>query len=235
MSEAARRFYKTVNAVERGGAFGVALDERTLKTPKGAVFLAPTRTLAEAITAEWDAQTERITPAAMPLTQLAFAAIDWTASARAERAAYVASFGQTDLCCHRASAPKELVARQSQSWDPLVAWGRDDFEVNLPVVEGVVAAPVAPGELTKLKSRAEAFDDFRLTALSQAAGLSGSVLIALALVAGKLDGAQAYAAATLDDEFSLERWGEDDEARARLNRVRAEFDALGRFIRALSP
>jgi chaperone required for assembly of F1-ATPase len=233
MTQAARRFYKTATAVERDGAFGVALDARSLRTPKGALFHAPTRALANAIAAEWDAQSEHIIPSRMPLTQLAFAAVDWTAPARAERAAYVASFGQTDLCCHRAAAPAQLVARQAERWDSLVVWGRETLGVTLPVVEGIVAASVAPTELAKLAAHAEALDDFTLTALSQATGLSGSALIAFALIRGKLNGAQAYAAATLDDEFSLERWGEDAEARARLDRVRAEFDALDRFVTAL--
>lgn len=233
LSEPARRFYKIARAAERDGAFVVALDERTLKTPKGAPLELPSRALAQAVALEWEAQTERIAPTTMPLTQLAFAAVDWTAPARRQRAAYVASFGETDLCCHRASAPADLVARQSQEWDRLVAWGRQALGVDLPVVEGVLAAAIAPGELRKLKTDAEALDDFALTALAQACGLSGSALIAFALVRGELNGMEAYAAATLDDQFSLERWGEDGEARARLDRVRAEFDALDRFVRAL--
>ena len=234
LSEPARRFYKIAKAAERDGGFVVALDQRTLKTPKGAPLHAPSRALAEAVALEWDAQAEKIIPSRMPLTQLAFAAVDWTAPSRLERAAYVASFGETDLCCHRASAPADLVARQSEEWDRLVAWGREALGVDLPIVEGVVAAPVAPGELRKLKAHAEALDDFALTGLSQAGGLSGSALIAFALVWGRLSGAEAYAAATLDEQFSLERWGEDAEARARLDRVRAEFDALERFVRALN-
>jgi len=233
MSEAARRFYRTAAATERDGGFAVTLDERVLKSPKGAAFAAPTRALAEAMASEWEAQTEKIVPASMPITQLAFAAIDWTASSRGERAQYVASFGMTDLLCHRADAPPDLVLRQAEAWDPIVAWARETLGVNLPVVEGVVAAAIAPAELNKLKAHAEALDDFALTALSQAAGLSGSALVAFALVKDRLTGQNAYAAATLDDEFALERWGEDAEARARLDAVRAEFDALGRFVAAL--
>lgn len=234
MSEAARRFYKTAVAAERDGGFEIMLDERVLKTPKGAAFVAPARTLADAIAQEWDAQTEKIAPAAMPITQLAFAAVDWTAPSRDQRIQYVASFGETDLCCHRASAPPDLVARQAGSWDPIVAWAREALDVHLPVVEGVVAAAIAPGELNKLKALAEALDDFTLTALSQAAGLSGSALIAFAFVGGKLTAQEAYVAATLDDEFALERWGEDAEARTRLDAVRAEFEALSRFLKALN-
>jgi chaperone required for assembly of F1-ATPase len=234
MSEPARRFYKDAYVLEQDGGYTVALDKRVLKTPKGAPFIAPTRTLAEAMAEEWSAQSEKIVPATMPITQLAFAAIDWTASSREERAHYVASFGAADLLCHRADSPADLVARQSESWDPLVGWGEKALGVRLPVVPGVVAASIAPAELAKLRAQALARDDFALTALSQAAGLAGSALIAFALVLGRIDSAEAYVAATLDEEFALERWGEDSEARARLDAVRTEFDALGRFVRALA-
>ncbi|MFZ2029585.1 MAG: ATP12 family protein [Vitreimonas sp.] len=233
MSEPARRFYKTAQAIPHDAGFAVTLDQHVLKTPKAAAFIAPSRALAEAMAQEWDAQIDRVIPATMPLTQLAFAAIDWTSSSREQRTHYVASFGQTDLCCHRADAPADLVARQSMIWGPIVAWGGEALGVTLPVVKGVVAAAIAPGELSKLKMRSEALDDFSLTALSQAAGLAGSALIAFALLHGKLSGKDAYVAATLDDEFALGRWGEDADARARLDAVSAEFDALGRFVAAL--
>jgi chaperone required for assembly of F1-ATPase len=219
---------------EAHDGFAVALGTRTLRTPRGAVFRAPTRALAEAVAAEWAAQGERIAPASMPLTQLAFAAIDWTAATRPERAAYVATFGATDLCCHRADAPSELVMRQAAAWDPLLAWAQAALDVDLPVVTGVVAAAVDPDQLIALQTHAEALDDFRLTALSQAAGLSGSAIIAFAMVRGRLSAAEAFATAVLDEHWSLEHWGEDAEARARLDRQRAEFDALGHFIAALA-
>jgi chaperone required for assembly of F1-ATPase len=229
-----RRFYKKARVQDAEGGFSVALDQRTLRTPKGAPFLAPTQALAQAVAAEWAAQGERLYPATMPLTQLAFAAVDWTAPSRAERALYVAGFGAADLCCHRAEAPTELAARQAAAWDPLVAWADEALGVALPVVAGIVAADVGAESLESLRAHAEALDDFRLTALSQAAGLAGSAIIAFALVRGRIGAAEAYAAAALDDLWSLERWGEDAQARARLDRVRAEFEALAAFIQALS-
>ncbi len=227
---AARRFYSSVAAFEAEGGFGVALDKRRLRTPVGAPLVAPTRALAEACAAEWEAQGEHIIPASMPVTQLTFAAIDWTADSRAQRAEYAVSYAGTDLCCHRADTPAELVARQAAAWDPLVAWGADALSARLPVVSGVVAANVPAAALDSLRSRAASLDDFRLTALSQAAGLTGSALIGFAMVEGRLDAAEAFAAAALDNLWSLERWGEDAEARSRLDRVRAELDVLAQFI-----
>lgn len=233
MSNAPRRFYQSASAVEAEGGFAVALDERRLKTPGGRAFVAPTRALAAAIAGEWDAQGEHIAPASMQLTQFAFAAIDWTSQSRAQRIEYVASFALTDLCCHRAHAPAELVARQAQSWDPLVAWGAAELGAPLEVVVGVIAAPNETA-ITAIKAHAAALDDFRLTALTQAAGLSGSALVAFGLLRGQIDSTQAFEAGVLDDLWSLEKWGEDEEARARVERVRGEVMALGRFIKALT-
>lgn len=230
----AKRFYKEAAAQPRDGAFTVTLDARALKTPGRAPFNVPTLALAEACAAEWQAQGEHILPTSMPITQLAFAALDWTAKDRGARITYVANYGETDLCSHRAPGPDGLVARQAAEWDPLVAFGARELGVELPVVTGIVAAPVAPEMLQKIRDHAGVLDDFRLTALSQAAGLSGSMLIAFALLSGAIDAETAFKAAALDDLWSLERWGEDAEARRRLQRMRAEFDALAAFIAALA-
>ena len=59
----------------------------------------------------------------MPLTQLAFAAIERTPGHRAELIAQLARYAETDLVAHRAETPPALVARQTALWDPLWAWG----------------------------------------------------------------------------------------------------------------
>lgn len=228
-----RRFYTQARAHESEGGFGVQLDERTLRTPGAARFAAPTRALAEAIAEEWNAQGEHILPSTMPLTQFAFAAIDHTPQRRGDLVDYVARFGETDLVCHRAEAPAELVARQAEAWDKLLAWLAAAHGVRLPVVAGVLAADIPAGERAKLRAAAESLDDFRLTALAQAAGLAGSVVIALALLQGALTPQAAFEAAALDDLWSQEKWGVDAEAKARLDRQRAEFASLARFIAAL--
>ena len=226
-------FYTHAGACETVGGFGVVLDDRPLKTPAGRAFIVPTLALAEAVAGEWTQQGERVAPATMPLSQLAFASIDRTPRGRSEIAAFVAKFGETDLCCHRAAAPEKLVARQATAWDPLVSWGAEALAVTLPVVIGVTASPVAQAPLEALLQRAAALDHFRLTALGQAAGLAGSALIAFALVHGKVSAIEAFEAAALDHLWSLEHWGEDAAERARLDGELAEFLAVTQFVLAL--
>lgn len=228
-----RRFYKTASVVERDGGFGIALDARTLRTPAGAVFAAPTRALADLCAEEWAAQGEHISPPTMPASQMAFATLDWTAKNRDKVCDYIVGFGETDLCCHRAETPLDLACRQAGLWDPIVAWGARELGVALPVVSSVIAARVEAEKLHTLRAHAEVLDDFRLTALSQATGLAGSVLIGFAVVRGAWDAERAHEAAALDNLWSLEKWGEDEEARARLVRQRTEFKAIERYIEAL--
>lgn len=230
--EPSRRFYE-IAAVSTDG-LGVLLDTHTLRTPGGNVFRAPTPALALAIAAEWAAQGERVVPATMPLTQLAFAALDHTPGRRDELSAWLAKYIETDLVCHRADAPTTLVERQAAAWDPIVEWAEERFHMRLPVVTGIIAAEISPQNLTVLEWEVDDLDDFRCTALAQAVTLAGSALIGFALLEGRLDSPAAFAAATVDEAWSLERWGEDAEARAKLESVRSGLEGVARFVAALA-
>lgn len=228
-----RRFYESANVIETADGFGVSLDARSLRTPGGLVFVSPTRALARLCAQEWESQAEHIVPASMPVSQLAFASLDWGPNRRDELTDYIAAFGETDLCCHRAEAPAPLVARQSERWDPIVTWAGEELGVRLPVVTGVLPAAIDPEALAALRRQVAALTDFDLTALAQATGLAGSILIGFALLRGRLSADEAFQAAALDNLWSLEHWGEDEEARRRLDRQREEFVAITRFIEAL--
>ena len=232
--EPPKRFYKEAGIFDDAAGFGVALDSRAVKTPLGADFRVPTRALGKACALEWGAQGERIQLTSMRLTQLAFASIDHTPRRRDELIAHTAKYGESDLVCHRADTPAALAKRQSVAWDALLEWSASAYAFAPPVVVGIVAAPVPPEMLASLSAHFATLDDFRLTALAHTANLAGSAVIALALTAGRIDGATAYAAATVDEIWSLETWGEDAEARARLTERQQEFEATGRFVAALA-
>jgi len=234
MSAPAKRFYKSASVIEAEAGFGVALDARRLRTPGGALFVAPTPALGEAIAAEWDAQGPQIAPATMRITQLAFAAIDRPAGDRAALCAHVAAYAETDLVRHRADKPDKLVARQAKLWDPLIVWARETLALDAPVVTGVLPADETAPAALRAAALANALDDYALTGLAHAVGCAGSAVIGLALQRQRLDAREAFEAACLDDLFSLETWGDDEPARARLEALYLEFLALQRYFAALS-
>jgi chaperone required for assembly of F1-ATPase len=62
-----KRVYREVRVAPAGDGWSILLDARRLQTPARAPLLLPRRGLAEAIAAEWDAQTEKVVPATKPL------------------------------------------------------------------------------------------------------------------------------------------------------------------------
>ncbi len=227
-----RRFYNSVGVAPRDGGFVVTLDGRTLRTPGKAILSLPTEALGAACAAEWQAQGATIQPETMPLTRLVHVAIDHAARARSELVRSIAKFGETDLLCHRADRGP-LATRQAAAWDPLLAWAGATLGAPLHVVTGIIAAAQPAESLAAFVARAGNEDDFRLTGLAHAAGLAGSAVIAFALREGQINAQRAFEAAVLDDLYQLETWGEDDEARQRLNNQRAEFLTLEQFFSAL--
>src|SRR5690349_10883012 len=117
-----KRFYNEVAVSASPGIDGgyvVLLDGKPVKTPKRAMLTLPNLALAEAIAEEWRGQGESIDPQTMPLTRLAFAAIDVVTPERDRVAEEILKYAQTDLLSYRAEDPPELIARQARVWDPL--------------------------------------------------------------------------------------------------------------------
>jgi chaperone required for assembly of F1-ATPase len=66
---------------------------------------------------------------------------------------------------------------------------------------------------------------FGLAALHVVTTLTGSAILALALANGRLSPDEVWTAAHVDEDFQIEAWGEDEEARERRAARRVEFDA----------
>ena len=228
-----RRVYKKVEhrPVDRG--WGIALDGRPMRTPGKAELVVPSAALAEAIAAEWEAQQGDIRLATMPSTRLAATAIDRTAGQRELVVAEIANYAGTDLVCYRAEHPPALIARQEAAWQPLIDWAIGRYDAGLAVTSGIVPQPQAPATLKAFAAAVAAQDDFRLTALHTATAACGSLVIALALLEGRLDAEAAFAASQLDETFQIEAWGEDAEAVARRHALAEEIAATARFVQLL--
>ncbi len=229
-----KRVYKNVAARPVEGGWGVALDGRPMRTPGKTALVLPNAALAAAVAAEWDAQREEIRPATMPLTRLAATAIDRTAPQRDLVVDEIADYAGTDLVCYRADHPPALAARQQMVWQPLIDWATARFDAALAITTGIVPARQPPATLRAFAAIVAAQDEFRLTVLHSLTAACGSLVIALALLEGRLDAAAAFAASQLDETFQIEAWGEDAEAAARRRAVAADIAAAARFIALLA-
>ena len=227
-----QRFYERVEVVERGGQFEIALDGRPVRTPARRTLAAPTRALADALAAEWQAQRDVIDPANMPLTRLANTIIDGVADAAPEVAAEVAKYLRSDLLFYRAEGPPALVERQAQAWDPVIAWARDDLGARFVLAAGMVFV-TQPDTAVAAAQAAIPTDIWKLGAVHAITTLTGSALLALAVLYGRLDADAAWSAAHVDEDWNMDFWGRDTLALERRAFRFAEMQAACLVLRTV--
>jgi chaperone required for assembly of F1-ATPase len=229
-----RRFWKEVSVARAEGGWGIRLDGRQVRTPARAELVAPTEALAQAIAKEWRSVAGEIDPRAMPLTGLANAAIDRVAPEVQAFAGGLARYAEADLACYRSEWPPELVQRQKDAWDPLLAWARRRYDVDFSTTSGLMHVPQPQATIERLAQAVSAFDPFRLAGLSPLVTIGGSLVAALAVVEKAVPPDEAWGAVSIDERWQLEQWSSDAEAEAALENRRSDFMAAARFLELLS-
>lgn len=226
----ARRFYQRATVVAAASGFTVALDGRPVRTPAGAVLTLPTESLARAIAGEWEAQEETILPPTMPLMGLAATAMDRVSPCRQEVVDRITKYAKSDLLCYRAESPPELAMRQEKCWQPLLDWLEDTYQAPLMVTTGVAPVDQPEPSVSKIRQVIEGVDDTELTVLVAAAEYTGSLVVALALLASRITADEAFEVSQLDELFQAEKWGDDTEAAARRRRIKEDIGNALTFL-----
>jgi chaperone required for assembly of F1-ATPase len=228
-----KRFYDQVAIEGEGGGVSVLLDGRPVRTPAKAPFLLPNPALADVIAEEWRGQGARIDPATMPLTRLANSVIDGVKGNEAAVLDDILKYARSDLLCYRAEGPRGLVSLQTEHWDPILAWAKQELGAKMRLAEGVMHVEQPPTSLDAIKKRLNKFDPWSLAALHVMTGLTGSALLALAVALRHLSPEEAWDAAHVDEDWQIGQWGEDEEAKERREDRRRDFAAAARLLSLL--
>jgi chaperone required for assembly of F1-ATPase len=234
MTTRPKRSYRAVSVDGAAPPFRVLLDGKPIRTPARRELTLPAEALAEAVAAEWEVQGEHIDPGTMPLTRLVNSALDGVTGREGDVRADIAKFAASDLLCYRAEGPAELVRRQVQAWDPVLAWARAALGASLVVGQGIVPVAQPPAAGAAVEQALAGLDAFALTAHHVMTTLTGSALLALAHRAGRLTAEEAWAAALVDEDWQVSQWGEDAEAKARRQRRWREMEAASRLLALLA-
>jgi chaperone required for assembly of F1-ATPase len=231
-----KRFYAAadVAVAEAGSGFAVTLDGRPIRTPSGKQVAAPSRAIAEAIAAEWNAQGETIDPLTMPLTRFANSVAEGVADRADLVADDVAKYLGTDLLFYRAGHPEALVEREARHWDPILFWAADTLGAHFILAEGIVHV-AQPDAAIRAARAAFPADPWSVAALHVVTTLTGSALLALALTHGVRDPDAIWAAAHVDEDWNIEKWGIDEEVAVRRAARQVDFRAAVHILKALNP
>jgi chaperone required for assembly of F1-ATPase len=229
-----KRFYARAGVVETPGGFAVTLDDKPVRTPSGRALAAPTREIADAIAVEWGAQEEFIDPPTMPFTRFANSVVDAVVERVDAVADDVAKYLGSDLLFYRAGHPEALVAREADHWDPVVFWAADTLGAHFILAEGIVHVRQPESAIAAARAAFPA-GPWSIAALHVVTTLTGSALLALALLHGVLDADQVWAAAHVDEDWNIEKWGIDEEVAARRAARLVDFKAAAGILESLNP
>ncbi|EIE49419.1 ATP12 ATPase [Citreicella sp. 357] len=225
-----RRFYEQATPTETSSGYGIALDGHRVMTPGKSALVVPSRALAEAIAAEWQAQGEKIDPGSMPFTRTANSAIEKVAPQKDAVAQMLADYGDSDLLCYRAAEPDALVRRQADLWDPMLDWAAASLGARLVPVTGIMHAPQDAMALKNLADRVHRMTEFELAAFHDLVAVSGSLILGFAATGPDHDPDDLWSLSRLDECWQEETWGVDEEAQALALHKRAAFLHAHRFF-----
>lgn len=210
-----KRFYASVEVVEKETEFVIELDGRTVRTPGRRVVRVPVRQLAEEMAEEWRAQETVIDPARMPITRLINSGLDGVAGRLDEVRQDIVKYASSDLLCYRASEPERLVARQREGWDPVLAWCAEELQAPLTVSAGIVHCEQPAASLTEIARVIGTLSPIATAALHVMTTLTGSAVLALAVWKGTVEPERAWGLAHIDEDWNRELWGSDELADRR--------------------
>lgn len=179
--------------------YSVTLDGRTLRTPTGQILSVPSRILAWAIAAEWDAQLTQIKPVQMPIMTLVCTTLDQTASHMQLYQDTALNFLPTDTTCywadptedrilhrHQESAWKELHGFIEKEWNhrPAMAMGAQEGMLmsRRNAKTGIRGLPHPPSLYEACVDWTRGLDAWHLTALNAVTAESKSFLVAYAVL-----------------------------------------------------
>jgi chaperone required for assembly of F1-ATPase len=229
-----KRFYTSAGITETPKGFAVTLDGKPVHTPSRRRLVVPAREIADSIVEEWNAQKEVIDPVSMPVTRLANTVIDAVSDRVDAVTEDIAKYFHSDMLFYRAGHPEALVAREAELWDPVLFWAAEALGAHFILTEGIVHVH-QPEQAVGAARRALPVDPWSLAALHMVTTLTGSALLALALLRGALDEDQVWAAAHVDEDWNIGQWGVDEEVAARRLARYLDFRAAAGVLRSVQP
>ena len=235
-SQLPKRFYKKVSILEQKGAYGLLLDGKNVRTPSRAPLAVNNQQVAEFLCKEWNDQKKRIDPMTMPVTRLVNTAIDGVSTDMQAVKEDIIRYCGTDLICYRAGEPEQLIELQNDHWDPLIEWAHSALGTRLDLSQGVIHVEQPPESIASFSAHVGMIDDpLILAATHVVMSLTGSAVIAMAVLKDELNLKDAWRAAHVDEDWNISLWGGDEEAEIRRDKRLKDMRAAYETIRAYVP
>lgn len=198
-------------------------------TPAKKPFILPNSALEDAINFEWKSE-KKYTPTNMPLTALAYTAIDKISDKKADIVEVLMVYVDSDTLSYRATGSEKLKNLQEEKWGEVLKWAGSRFDVAWQTTDGVMPVDQSPLVHKIISRYLNSLDAWRLASFCVLSSGFSSLVLALAVVENHITAEQAFAISRLEEEHQAEAWGRDKEADDRTEKMKTEILDAERFL-----
>lgn len=128
-------------------------------------------------------------------------------------------------------ANEELAKHQEKLWTPILVWAKENLDTKYKTTTTLEVPEQEDKSSEHLKAFLQSLSDKQLTAFYYAALNTRSVLLAAALVKGKINARQAFEASCAEELWQAQKWGKDKAAECRRKDLYSELETIENFIK----
>lgn len=118
------------------------------------------------------------------------------------------------------STDKKVQKEQEKSWSPIIVWANQTVNVDFKKTDSLEVQSENVNTSSRLKDYLSSLSDKELSGFYIAALNMRSVLLALALVKGKINANEAFELSELEELYQARKWGTEPVAEARRNSIK---------------
>ena len=129
------------------------------------------------------------------------------------------------------SSDKDVKKEQQEKWLPILRWVDETLNARFKQTTTLDAEKTDKKATQELKKYLDSLSDKELTSFYIAALNMRSVLLAVAMIKGRINAAEAFELSELEELYQARKWGSEPVAEARRNSIKDSLISAEKYLR----
>lgn len=129
------------------------------------------------------------------------------------------------------STDKEVKKEQQEKWLPILKWVDDTLNARFKQTTSLETDTSGKAAANELKKYLDNLSDKELTSFYIAALNMRSVLLAVAMIKGRISATEAFELSELEELYQARKWGSEPVAEARRNSIKDSLISAEKYLR----
>ncbi len=129
------------------------------------------------------------------------------------------------------STDKEVKKEQQEKWLPILKWVDDTLNARFKQTTSLETDTSSKAAANELKKYLDNLSDKELTSFYIAALNMRSVLLAVAMIKGRISATEAFELSELEELYQARKWGSEPVAEARRNSIKDSLISAEKYLR----